>query len=139
VRSRGLLRVQLEAVVAADDPAHHDRDSEIVRHTDEAAERLRPGRRPPALLEVEPEGATDAGGRLLDVTRQAHGAHERERRFALGAGKVAVPLLALLAEVTVSSRSALGRPRHSLTIGPEVWDGTFSTGGSERKRYLTGV
>src|SRR3954451_7560513 len=68
-----LLRVQLAAIVTAYDAAHHDQNAELVRQPDEAAERLCPGWRPAALLEVEAEGAADAGSRLLDVARQCDG------------------------------------------------------------------
>src|SRR5262249_21782206 len=93
------LGIESAIIVVANDATDHHENTERVYVCDQAAQRVRPVAHLPTLIEVEAERRSNGRGSCLDVAFEVCGADKGQRRIASRACEVAIPFLALLAEI----------------------------------------
>src|SRR5438034_1068200 len=94
-----LFRIEPTSIVVEHHAAAHNHDSRFICLPDEESQSVCPAWDSAALFEVESQSMPHDRRSGLDAVTQTRRPNERERRASFGAGKVAVPFLALLANI----------------------------------------
>lgn len=94
-----LLRVKWSVVIVQHDAAAHNHDSSFIRLPDEKSQSLSPGWNSATFFDIKAQRVAHNCCSRHDAALQARRSHKRERRNSFGSCEVAIPLLALLANV----------------------------------------
>ena len=108
------------AVVAADDTTGHYQDAERIRLPNEVPKRVGPGGEPTTLLDIKAENMPHGRSDLYDVILEAGRADEVKRRLVHGQRELAVPVLALLAQIDRLQEIRAWTAHMDIGDGPEV-------------------
>ena len=114
--------IEAAAVVAADDTTGHHQDAERIRLPDEVPQRVGPRGEPATLLNVEPENMPHGRGDLDDVVLEVGGANDVKRRLVHGHREVAIPVLALVAQIDGLQQIRAWMVHVDVSDGAEVRD-----------------
>src|SRR6266705_2057418 len=120
-----LFGIETTSVVVEHHAAAHNHDSRFICLPNKESKSVTPGWDLAALFEVESQSVSHDSGCGLDAATQAGRSNERGRRRSLRSGKVAIPLLSLLANVN-----------HVEEVRARAQDGCVSDGAEIRYRNL---
>src|SRR5436309_4475604 len=94
-----LFRIQTASIIVKHHAAAHHHNSRFVCLTNEESQSVCPGWDTPAPFDIKTQSMPHDCPSRFDAAGHSRRANKRERRLSLRSSKVAIPLLALLANV----------------------------------------